>query len=272
MKIILSRKGFDSSNGFMPSPILPDGTLLSLPIPSDEVDLNTYSDLSYGNLTYFDIIKSLNPKTILRGDSFCHLDPDLRKDVKERPSNWKSAFGQMDSALGILRNQNVTIGDLFLFFGWFRQTEYYNGKLQFVKGAPDIHVIYGYLQIGQILSNQDLLPDWLSSHPHYSYSDAWKKGKNVIFLPSEKLSFNSRYPGVGYLNYSANRVLTKDGYSRRYWDLPTFFRNLKITCNPNPWVGDVFKSAGIGQEFVFEAIPEAIYWAERIIIGAENSY
>ena len=75
MKIILSRKGFDSSNGFMPSPILPDGTLLSLPIPSDEVDLNTYSDLSYGNLTYFDIIKSLNPKTILRGDQSTLMSP-----------------------------------------------------------------------------------------------------------------------------------------------------------------------------------------------------
>lgn len=34
MKIILSRKGFDSSYGGYPSPILPDGSLLSIPIPS----------------------------------------------------------------------------------------------------------------------------------------------------------------------------------------------------------------------------------------------
>ncbi len=33
MKIILSRKGFDSSAGGVPSPIFPDGGLLSLPIP-----------------------------------------------------------------------------------------------------------------------------------------------------------------------------------------------------------------------------------------------
>jgi len=33
MKIILSRKGFDSKNGGIASPILPDGALLSLPIP-----------------------------------------------------------------------------------------------------------------------------------------------------------------------------------------------------------------------------------------------
>ena len=33
VRVVLSRKGFDSSSGGYPSPILPDGTLLSLPIP-----------------------------------------------------------------------------------------------------------------------------------------------------------------------------------------------------------------------------------------------
>lgn len=33
MKLILSRKGFDTHNGGGPSPILPDGRMLSLPIP-----------------------------------------------------------------------------------------------------------------------------------------------------------------------------------------------------------------------------------------------
>jgi Nucleotide modification associated domain 3 len=36
MKLILSRKGFDSAYGGVPSPILPDGTLCPLPIPSNE--------------------------------------------------------------------------------------------------------------------------------------------------------------------------------------------------------------------------------------------
>ena len=34
MRLILSRKGFDSANGGCPSPIFPDGSMLSLPIPS----------------------------------------------------------------------------------------------------------------------------------------------------------------------------------------------------------------------------------------------
>ncbi len=33
-KLILSRKGFDSASGGCPSPIFPDGTMFSLPIPS----------------------------------------------------------------------------------------------------------------------------------------------------------------------------------------------------------------------------------------------
>lgn len=43
MKVILSGKGFDSSYGGQDSPILPDGTLLSLSIPSYE--LIGYDDL-----------------------------------------------------------------------------------------------------------------------------------------------------------------------------------------------------------------------------------
>ena len=43
MKVILSRKGFDSVNGGIVSPILEDGTMISFPIPS--TDANTYSEL-----------------------------------------------------------------------------------------------------------------------------------------------------------------------------------------------------------------------------------
>ena len=62
MKIILSRKGMDSNTGGLASPILPNGTLLSLPIPSD--DKITYSSIQWDGKSYLDIIKELNPKTI----------------------------------------------------------------------------------------------------------------------------------------------------------------------------------------------------------------
>jgi hypothetical protein len=44
VKIILSRKGFDSAAGGYANPILPDGTLLSLPIPDDTASTH-FSDL-----------------------------------------------------------------------------------------------------------------------------------------------------------------------------------------------------------------------------------
>ena len=119
MKIILSRKGFDSTSGGCPNPILPDGTLLSMPIPDDEA--MKYSDLQYNGRTYDKILASLNPGMVYDG---CHLDPDIREGIRIRPiENWIPAFGQTGSALGILRNAGVTFGDLFLFFGIFRQTQ-----------------------------------------------------------------------------------------------------------------------------------------------------
>ena len=45
MKIILSRKGFDSQNGKAPSPIMPNGDLISMPIPTEDKD--RYQDLIY---------------------------------------------------------------------------------------------------------------------------------------------------------------------------------------------------------------------------------
>ncbi len=77
MKIILSRKGFDSSNGGCPSPILPDGTLLSLPIPSKH-DYIKYVDLHRSGKSFFEIIKEINPRTRIKEHWRCHLDPDIR--------------------------------------------------------------------------------------------------------------------------------------------------------------------------------------------------
>ena len=123
MKVILSRKGFDSSNGGIPSPILPDGTLLSLPIPA-KVDTVTFDQLCYGGVSYASILSQLRGKEDKRNHFNCHLDPDIREDVyPENIANWQAAFGQIKSAQGVLKNQGVGEGDLFLFFGWFRQTE-----------------------------------------------------------------------------------------------------------------------------------------------------
>ena len=63
MKVILSRKGFDSKAGGVPNPILPDGTLLSFPIPA-KIDQLTYQDLQYEGVAYSDILTQLKPKDL----------------------------------------------------------------------------------------------------------------------------------------------------------------------------------------------------------------
>ena len=84
MKIILSRKGFDSSWGGCPSPVLPDGTMLSMPIPTNKDNRLRYEDIRFKDSSYLDIWKQLSPRQ-QEFPSYCHLDPDLRKDVRMVP-------------------------------------------------------------------------------------------------------------------------------------------------------------------------------------------
>lgn len=233
MKIILSRKGFDSSCGGKPSPILPDGTLLSMPIPSE--DNISYSDIRWNNQSYLEIIKELNPNTHFNESSHCHLDPDLRRSSYNRKHGWMPAFGQTGSSLTELYDNEVGIGDLFLFFGWFKGTKLVNGKLQYNRYSPDIHAIFGYLQVGRIIKSLNEVPSWLSYHPHANpkkYTKAWLNQHNAIFLPTQKLSFANHLAGSGTFRFSSNVTLTKKGYSRSRWEFPEAMRGIEISHNP----------------------------------------
>jgi hypothetical protein len=261
MKVILSRKGFDSSYGGQPSPILPDGTLLSLPIPSKNDNI-LYSDLVYNNESYWNIIKELKPNTKIKKKSKCHLDPDIDELAIPREKNWKGLFGQSNSAQGHLKNNNVRVGDIFLFFGWFKQTELKNNKLQYKKGSPDLHIIYGFLEIGALYSNYQL-PERIKYHPHTDY---FNKKHNCIYEASDKLSLNKQIPGYGTFKYNESIVLTKEGESRSHWDLPDFFKDVKISYHtPKSFENDYFNSAKRGQEFVIDANEKIIKWTNDII-------
>ena len=75
MKVILSRKGFDSANGGIASPIFEDGTMLSFPIPSKDHDKDkiAYEELTCNKILLNELLENLGYK----GDKYCHLDPDL---------------------------------------------------------------------------------------------------------------------------------------------------------------------------------------------------
>lgn len=251
MKVILSRKGFDSEYGTIPSPILPDGTLLSLPIPADD-GIVTYDMLYINDISYSNLLLDLHPTTyhkLYNNGLHCHLDPDIRKDaLLLRPRDWFPVFGQCQAAEGHLRNMHVCAGDIFLFFGTFRKTEFSpSGKLRYVPGEPELHIIFGYLQIGKHITEQariDCLCPW---HPHANRNDYTN---NSIYIPTNELSINRNLPGSGILSFNDKLVLTKKGYPKSRWNLPDFLREAEISYHPNGFKELYFQSAGKGQEFV----------------------
>jgi len=261
MKIILSRKGFDAGYGGQASPILPDGTLLSLPIPSKYENIK-YTDLLYQDKTYYEIIKELKENTKIQEKFKCHLDPDIDKHALQREKEWKGLFGQMGSAQGHLRNNNVGIGDIFLFFGWFKETKMKNNQLMYKKGSPDLHIIYGFLEVGEMYLN-DQLPKRIGYHPH---SDNFDNKNNCIYEATDELSINNDIQGFGTFKYDKKLVLTKEGESKSRWNLPEYFKDVEITYHTqNSWKEDYFQSASKGQEFIINANDEVINWAEKII-------
>ena len=264
MKAILSRKGMDSKAGKMPSPILPDGTLLSLPIP-DNASGTGYGDLYYKGQSLQEIIGQLNPRFDFTKNKTCHLDPDISDRIKDRPSEWKPAFGQWGGPAVHLDRLGVDIGDIFLFYGMFRQTEYQDGRLNYVKGSPIRHIIYGYLRIGEIIRKQEDITHSFYWHPHSKYAS----------YPNNRLYLADEY---GTFCYAKSLVLTQDGQkSRRIWHLPPFFAENGISISwqgkNHPVMKDGFSllsSAARGQEFVITADTEEqqqnlCKWVENLV-------
>jgi len=275
MKIVLSRKGFDSEFGGYPSPILPNGKMIPLPIPGKEpMDLIRYSELNFEGKSLYEIMKELNPKIKIDGkwinltkNTRCHLDPDIYKNFKNRPQNWRPIFGQIKAAAAHLENQGVKEGDLFLFFGCFRKTKYLNGKLIFDPEDSEKHVIFAYFQIGKVIKvgPETILPEWMNYHPHTKPLRR-KTKNNTIYVARDYLSWNSKIPGAGVFNFDEDLVLTKNGYPKSFWKLPKFFKNVEISYHSQEnWRGDIFKSTSRGQEFVIQDDEKVEKWAKNLI-------
>ncbi|NLU36430.1 MAG: hypothetical protein GXX01_05350 [Clostridiales bacterium] len=271
MKIILSRKGFDNTYGGCASPILPDGTMLSMPIPSEDDDI-LYSQLQYKEINYADMLKQLNPR--IKNITTCHLDPDIRPDIRiKSPENWMPAFGQIGSAQGLLRNAGVTVGDIFLFFGWFRRVKHTKSGYRFLTkddsndfyDSSDLHVIFGYMQIGRIITDQSEIRK-LSWHPHAS-EERLKDKTNTIYIASEKLSICPDLPGYGTFDYRKDRVLTMEGKNRSVWNAYEFLMPDKIYGNRKNSAKDGGLSyRGIWQELIVNNVStELLDWVISII-------
>lgn len=278
MKIILSRKGFDSSAGGCPNPIFPDGSMLALPIPDKDSKVR-YQDLNWQGRNLGDLVPRLAGGKP-RAHYGAHLDPDLIPAMRPRAPDWRPVFGQLGPAQGHLRNNRVREGDLFMFFGLFREVSEAGG---YISGAPPRHVLWGWLQIAEALAvdaHRGRLA-WTGDHPHISIAG---DPSNTMYVASGRLAL----PGVEgvtgagvFGRFSPNLQLTSPGSTGpSTWILPSWFNPegrrsaLSYHSKPSAWSPDPagvrLQTVGRGQEFVLDAddYPEAITWAVDLIKSA----
>jgi len=281
MKLIISRKGFDTSAGGIPSPILPDGRMVSLPIPDKQSRIR-YADININGESIAPLVSSLTRGRIPPNHG-AHLDPDLSPGNFPRLSGWRPLFGQTGAAQGHLFKNGVQAGDLFLFFGLFRRTTFSNGEYTWLKGSPLIHVIWGWLQIGEILpvdKHKGLRHDWAMYHPHFHRGI---EHNNVLYVSSPHLNLSSAHPegtcGAGiFPNFSARRQLTAPyAVSPSLWKLPEWFvprtgrRPLTYNADPRRWRErdnrTELKVASRGQEFILDCdeYPETLAWLSSLL-------
>jgi hypothetical protein len=261
MKIIISRKGFDSTYGGVHSPVFEDSNrFISLPIQSENESYedNEYNQIKYNDLSLYGhnfgkLVSDLTSrkKKKITGEDSVHFDPDLVRDTYKimRDENWKPLFGQVGISQLHLNNQKATKGDIFLFFGLYCWVEKVDGKYQYVRGKKPFHMLWGWMQIGDIIhlddeKDKDKIKPWMKYHSHFHFlnkpeANASTKPKrgvdsytaNTLYVASDDLIISDKLilkgGGAGvFSKYHKELQLTKEDSNRlTEWILPACFYN-----------------------------------------------
>ena len=249
--------------------------MYSVPIPDPRSPLcyaDVKSDPDAGKL-----VSNLSAGSITKKTGV-HLDPDLDAETLSRSKQWQPLFGQCGAAQSHLASHQVRGGDLFLFFGWFRRVEKHQRRWRYVPGAPNLHVVYGWMQIKDVVATEQIGdgPEWrtFQSHPH---CHGQFNGDNTIYTGRKTLSVYLGKKGAGVFGrYSDIRCLTAENRSRSIWQLPAWMHPegresaLSYHSDLSRWhrcPGSVeLRSAARGQEFVLDVdhYPEAIDWCKNL--------
>jgi len=279
MKVVISRKGFDSQYGGVPSAILPDGRLIPFPIPLRN-DPTAYGEVSVNSVAIGKLVEDLTNGKI-RQKYRCHLDPDIDRGSLPRLTGWRPSFGQIDAAQGHLQNQGVAEGDLFLFFGWFRRIEKTSSAWRYVRDSPGIHVLYGWLRIGKIIRlGQHEHPIPIKAFARHPHLHGHNRPSNTLYTASDRLGIAGiDASGAGlFTAITDNLILTDQSETnprrnRSVWRLPAFMHpekgsTLTYHCSARWQKGHDYcflRSTGKGQEFVLNAEPaDLTKWIVRL--------
>ena len=260
-RIVLSRKGFDSKAGGTASPIFSNGSLFSIPIPQQYASPTRYQDLKFEGRSGNKILQEASVK-LVKPYNFCHYDPLLSEKI--------GVFGQADASQTELKNNNVGIGDLFLFFGWFNE---------FHKRGDDLHHLFGWLQIDRVINGGENIKKFLNNnnmkHPH-GFGDVSRYSNNTIYIAKKNLIIDKNeysLSGHGLFKKShKDLTLTKFKSTRSRWQLPKkyFGKSENVFLNRLRWKDKqncLVDCIGQGQEFILDSEnnPEIKYWALELI-------
>ncbi|RKF22578.1 hypothetical protein D6851_04995 [Altericroceibacterium spongiae] len=220
MRIIFSRKGFDSASGGGPSPII-DGRPVSLPIPA-----SVSTGVSYASLGMETMVENASKGRVC-AEMPCHYDPLFT-------SQGTCLFGQVGAAQTHLANHKIRTGDVFLFFGLFRE-----------KQEKPHHRIFGYLRIEEIVPLHECPEEKLrffadQGHPH-ALSPL---GNNDTIYCG---------PGTTAAHASPALRLTAQDTKPSLWAIPSWLKHTGLSYHHKPerWLrGNRLQSVARGQEFV----------------------
>lgn len=237
MRIIFSRKGFDSGSGGKPSPII-DGRPISLPIPATRGSETTYRDIGLGDIVSDVTRGKIGP------DHLCHTDPYFADGM--------CAFGQTGAAQGHLAKNSVGPGDVFLFFGLFADE----------VTRERHHRIFGFLVVDGVLHvgaspDRCSAPAFARDHPHFI---GVRDRNNTVYVG----------PGGTCSTASAALRLTQTGGPLCAWDVPAWLKKAGLTYHEQPWrwpSPGKLSSVSRGQEFICDigSDPTAQAWLASIV-------
>ncbi|WP_137680274.1 hypothetical protein [Aurantiacibacter suaedae] len=240
MRIVFSRKGFDSASGGGPSPIVA-GRPVTLPIPAGA----GLSHTTYGALGLGDHAAKAS-RGRLGAESLCHHDPMFRDDGQV-------LLGQCGAAQTHLANRGVGAGDVFLFFGLFREE----------AGKPH-HRLFGFLRVEEVL-------------PLATMDSARKAELAALGFPHALALHASNGNDTLYLGRGgqASRAsdalrLTEEGASPTNWRVPEWLGEVGLSYHHKPerWtMPGQLKSVARGQEFVADVgeRDDARRWVETLV-------
>lgn len=192
---------------------------MSLPIPAGAASRTTYGDLGLGD----HVAKASRGK--LGAGDLCHHDPMFTVDGH-------CLFGQVGAAQTHLANREVGLGDVFLFFGLFREE---------VAGEPH-HRIFGWMEVEEIIDLSSGIPAWLveAGHPH---ALAMHGANDCIYVGPGGTAARAGVP---------LRLTVPDG-PPSLWHRPEWLKpgGLSYHDRTDRWLpGGRLKSVARGQEFV----------------------